>query len=793
MRRRLHDCVRGCESGPILVWREPGRTGMKKTLEVIPEMKRKTDGGRKRTGGFFLLLFVFLLILPRTGTAETVLTTRKTVTGFFPYRNYVRPTMTQTTDTVDFIPAYTILTLDPVDDTWGTWTSPRGKTGYVNYSKMLPVPSYEREKVQYIYSEKRVKLRSLPYYEAPVVCTAEENELLTRDGSLKGYLHVTVSDGTEGYVLPGGLKEAKFSPGRISSVLICTAEETALLDMPLRGAHAAGAMQPDRLYTAEAAWGKYYALRQDGAAGYVYVLKSRVAVCNARNDLSHAFFSVPRGGPAAEGIFTGGLVRKGGASFRRPNGEEIRLPEGSRLYLYSGFGKWYGAVYDGMAGYLLREETEILNGETMMARIRETDLSGGNVQRNDLLDQAFAMVEEGNPFQARYNLLSGSEIRSLLPLGVPYFWGGRSYSVMVERRPAYAVREAWQSSRVYYQKGTKYLYGFDCIGFVKAVYSLAGTPIEGSVTGHGDEAYCQAGQHIYCDESNPLPEDWTEAARVMQPGDIMVIHHPGTHAMMYMGTLREYGYTEEQLPALAKYLDYPLMLQSGENPYSYLRFGNMIRTTNDRRTSEATPPDGGVGVCILGVPSKDAEMAIECHDTVSRCFDVEGSCVTIMGFGNVRDYFVYRMGAGEEVSASVAADSMDEMEAMEEVPETETAEGIPEEKEEITIIPEEQPADSPEITVTTETDPADAAVTAEEVPEITIITEETPADLPEVQETEEIIPAEIPEIAETTEETPADTAEISVMTEETPVITVTTKEDAEPDPAVIITTRRAPD
>jgi hypothetical protein len=89
----------------------------------------------------------------------------------------------------------------------------------------------------------------------------------------------------------------------------------------------------------------------------------------------------------------------------------------------------------------------------------------------------------------------------------------------------------------------------------------------------------------------------------------------------------------------------------------------MIESSSDPRTAGAAPTDGGVGVCILGVDREAAEMVIECHDTVSRCFDVEGSCVTIMGFGNVADYFVYRMGAEQpEVSAAEEAEA-DETEA----------------------------------------------------------------------------------------------------------------------------------
>ena len=112
--------------------------------------------------------------------------------------------------------------------------------------------------------------------------------------------------------------------------------------------------------------------------------------------------------------------------------------------------------------------------------------------------------------------------------------------------------------------------------------------------------------------------------------------------MMYIGTLRDYGYTEEQLPALAGALDYPLMIQSGSNPYCYFRFKNFLEETEDPFFKKAEPPDGGASVCILGPARDDAEMIIDYMDTASACFEVEGSCVTVFGFRNIRDYFFYR-------------------------------------------------------------------------------------------------------------------------------------------------------
>lgn len=627
--------------------------------------------GKRRSRGLLLCAVLLALLLAGLrmpgASAESSAAAQpgETRTGYFAEKIFLRPEPVFSMDYVDIIPPCTIVTVTVADGEWASYTTPAGKTGYVKLAKMLPVPEYEADEEHYVYGESRVQVRMLPIYDSPVVYTAAAYELLTVDGHVKGFRHVRAEDGTEGYILPRGTLDAVFTPEPIEPVTLCVAEETGKLDMPLRGAHPAGTLTPDRFYTAEGTCGEYYALK--AGENWEYVPKSQVVLCAWKGGNSRVFFRKPRGvrGKAGiETVFLPAVTGPEGGTLVRPWAEELPVPGDARIYLYAAFGEWVGAAWGQEAGYLRRSEVRTLTAAVMQERLKSLDLSGGTVERNPLLDQAFAWVEAGNPFQARYNLLTGAETESLFPLGVPYFWGGRSYRTMIERLPEYTTREAWQSSPVFYQEGTTYLYGFDCIGFVKAAYAQAGTPLAGTLVGRRAREYCDAGAHIYCDDVHPLPEDWREAARTMRVGDIMIIHHPGTHAMMYMGTLRDYGYTAEQLPALADYLDYPLMLQAGANPSSYLRFCSLIEATGDARTASASPSDGGVGVCILGVPREAAEQVITCHDETYYCFDVEGCCVTEMGFGNVVDYFVFREGGNAaRIPAAEDGAGADETEA----------------------------------------------------------------------------------------------------------------------------------
>ena len=84
------------------------------------------------------------------------------------------------------------------------------------------------------------------------------------------------------------------------------------------------------------------------------------------------------------------------------------------------------------------------------------------------------------------------------------------------------------------------------------------------------------------------------------------------------------------------------MIHSGENPMAYQRFDCLTARSGDKKVSKALGSDGGVSLCLLGVPRDAAETEVQCHERTYFCFDVEGACVTIFNFSNVRDYYVYR-------------------------------------------------------------------------------------------------------------------------------------------------------
>ncbi len=642
------------------------------------------------------LLLVLLLVL---GTALTAAAEKpaaeaepgETVVGYFRKNRSIRPRTEATMEVLGTVPAFTIMEMTTVKKNWGQYTSSDGITGYIYYQDIQTVPVPDPCEERIVYCEERQALRSLPEFSQKDPRRVEAFEMLTADGTYRDYVHVRTTGGEEGYIPGRLLKDADFEPEAISPVRFCAGAETGALAMPLKGAEELMTVYPGIVYEAEEGRGDYYVLRtEEGTPAYVW--KGAVRLWQAVGANHTDFFrkvriNGSRGDSAPEEIYAQARARKDTAFFDG-NGACETLKTGDRVYVYAAYGGFYGVSRGQSFGYVKQEDLEIQDREAAAESVARADLSGATIEKNEFLDAAFSLLEEGNSFLLRYNAITGSDIQPLFSLGVPYFWGGRGYNILTERWPEYTTREAWQDSINYYRKGTTYIYGFDCIGLVKAVYKLAGHEIQGNVGDLISDQICEAGQHIWCSGRHTIPEDWNRVAETLEIGDLLWIKHPGVHALIYIGTLRDYGYTEEQLPAMTGMLDYPLMIHCGRNPYCYFRFRNLLASQTKGRLAEATPPDGGVSICILGPDEENAEMHIGFLDRIDDCFEVEGTCVTITSFKRVTSYFFYRDTPP--------------------MPET-TEEPIPEETPSAETTPEETaPAETPSAeTIPEETPPAE--------------------------------------------------------------------------------------
>ena len=159
------------------------------------------------------------------------------------------------------------------------------------------------------------------------------------------------------------------------------------------------------------------------------------------------------------------------------------------------------------------------------------------VEQNILLDTAFSMLEAGNPILERYNKITGADVQVGYELGLPYFYGGRKESLLM------TIAEA-QETTYSFTQGERYIYGFDCSGYTNWINSKTGRPQ------HDTLEYMITKYWKYRDNQLPVKDiAYDQLKDYLQVGDYLVANHNGRHIMMYIGTLADYGYTAEDVPA----------------------------------------------------------------------------------------------------------------------------------------------------------------------------------------------------------------------------------------------------
>ena len=249
------------------------------------------------------------------------------------------------------------------------------------------------------------------------------------------------------------------------------------------------------------------------------------------------------------------------------------------------------------------------------------------VERSPLLDTAFVMLEEGNPILERYNGITEANVEPRYKYGMPYMFGGKSEEYLMK------VWKAWETT-TYFRAGEKYVYGFDCSGYVNWVATQNGLPELDSLS----NMILKWG--LYGD-TNHLPikdVPYDELKDHLTVGDYLVGKHRGRHIMMYIGTLSDYGYTAEDVPELADYLDYPILINSGSNPFYYQRYTKYI----EENGLDCNSTNGGVCIYIVGVPLDQAPHSIENNRQTFYYFDMDGYMLTVYDIFSCTSYVWFR-------------------------------------------------------------------------------------------------------------------------------------------------------
>lgn len=269
----------------------------------------------------------------------------------------------------------------------------------------------------------------------------------------------------------------------------------------------------------------------------------------------------------------------------------------------------------------------------------------GELEQSPFLEHALAALEKDNIFIQRYNALTGSNVEALFELGIPYLFGGTAKNGVFGQWPDYSKRVAFQDSQ-FFREGQLYVNGFDCVGFTRWVYSQCHLPEHASLADLALNWGDHAGEYVYTQRSGQEMPPYGELSASLQVGDLFVMKHPEgmyRHVVMYIGTLRDFGFTAEEVPDLADYLDYPLVIHCGTHPQYGERFQRFI-DSNPEVYGRCLTTDGGVQVSIFGVPLDQAPCHAHVQNTDFSWFTLpDGSIMTALDVFGLSSYCWYRM------------------------------------------------------------------------------------------------------------------------------------------------------
>ena len=188
----------------------------------------------------------------------------------------------------------------------------------------------------------------------------------------------------------------------------------------------------------------------------------------------------------------------------------------------------------GRTGWILRTATALL------AAVLLLPCGTGRAQRepSDLIEAAFELLEDGNPFVRRYEEQTGRKIEPLFPYGVPYFYGGLSGAKgngwFYMAYPDYFVKLCEKGSG-YFQKGKKYFYGLDCTGFTRHVYKACGLEAHPSLSDIMTQ-WEQKQYHVYDSRKGHEAPPYEQLKDTLRIGDLLwQPRSSGNLSLMWVG------------------------------------------------------------------------------------------------------------------------------------------------------------------------------------------------------------------------------------------------------------------
>lgn len=517
-----------------------------------------------------LLTLLILLLTP-------ALSVRGEGNVFFAYfqdARWLRTEPAAGSGTVDNVPARTMLRLEPVDDKYAA-TSYKGKTGYIYYKEYVEVDYKDPYAADAVRLEgffgAPVYMRQSPLRNAPLVAELPTDVRFQITPVTAEYAHI-LFEGKEGYVYLEDFVEMAYRKGSTDPYVAYVDEVTPAYSTPYYGATVGAELQPYTPVTVDGYDGDHVTILYAGQRLYAssedltrlsddFALEPFDAVIAAKVEAIEY--------PLANAAVAGAFAKDAAVTVTALHGDFARVTDGS------------------VAGYIPFAR---LKSSPDVDAVKDTlGLLQRQIEDRRMLNIAFSMLEENNPILLAYNgSMNGSAV-ARFQYGCPYLWAGFNESSLLRARHP-------SSDSNYYFTDKLYLGGFDCIGFTRWVHSQAGMKKLPAIS------ETQKAPKSSLVDVKKLPYDQWQT--VLQVGDVLNLHYKGGgyHTGIYIGTLRDFGFDESEVGALAPYVEYPLLIHCGMNNFHTAWYTQYLR---DNGLTSVTPPDGGVTVSILGVPYKD--------------------------------------------------------------------------------------------------------------------------------------------------------------------------------------------
>ena len=568
----------------------------------------------KRLTAFLCLLCLLIPCLPLAAAEDA-----QAFFAYFEDARWMRSKPEANTPTVVNVPARTLLRLTPVNDKYAHAVY-QGKEGYIYLKDYKPLdytdPASEDAVTVEGFFGAPVYMRANPLKNASALALLPTDVRFKITFVTDDYAYL-VFNGEAGYVYIADFVQMDYKKGTHEPYTAYSDEAVTAYDSPYYGAVAVAQLPA---YTPVAVTGF------DGDHMTILHEDQTLYVENGELIPLAADYEV-------EDFETTLTARATVCAFPLKNAEKLgTIKKNAKVTVLSYYGS-YARVTDGdLTGYV--PVKNLKSNEHTKAAAKALDDYNDAIEGRKFLDVALQMMEENNPILRMYNENCGGSVTARYKYGVPYLFAGMNESSILK------ARYPSQNSN-YYFTDRMYLGGFDCIGFARWLHNQAGMKKLPAIS----DIPSQNKKYLVNVKGKTFPE-WSSE---MNLGDSIAIAYKGGgyHIMVYIGTLRDFGYTEAALSdTLAPYIDYPLVIHCGMNNYHTAWYTEYLK---EEGITSVTPPDGGVTISVIGAPYDKCSFTETMWEGTKNVktfhwFDLEGYNLTSIDptASGIRWYAVYR-------------------------------------------------------------------------------------------------------------------------------------------------------